>query len=584
MMESRAIDPRPALRIARDSRVLLLAGVPTLTVLEALAQRPLWSSHTILVVVNLATLVTFLITGVLLRDEPGQRGTSWALILAGVSRPLGWLNQWGTGPLPLYASVFGYLDDIFGAWALLRYPNHHLERHQRRFLATLLFWLVGGPAFLAVVSRPGWHHFATSSWWPGLAPDRRVYDLGSTVVNAGALVLAVIFIGLLLNRFSRAKGVDRLILTPVFVAAIVAAIAAGMVVTGFLFSAVSDDLFTIEGAAELAVPLAFLISVIQRGIARGGVADLTAQLSGPDPTKALRQALRQVLRDPTLEIWRWAPECGTYVDSDGRPASPNQPRRGRMVLRLCASNGRPLAVIIADRSAARDRALLKGAVGASRMALENAQLQADLKAKLKETRASRTRIVEASLAERRRLERNLHDGAQQRLLGLAATLQAAQTHATDPAVIAALEHAGTQLREALSELRDLARGLLPPALSHSGIGAALEEVAERLQVPVRLNVTSRRFAPAIEATAYFVICEALTNTAKHAQAHTAAVHVRCEEQMVLINVDDDGKGGADPHGAGLAALADRVNAMGGELDIVSPPGGGTHLEARIPCA
>ncbi len=425
MMESRAIDPRPALRIARDSRVLLLAGVPTLTVLEALAQRPLWSSHTILVVVNLATLVTFLITGVLLRDEPGQRGTSWALILAGVSRPLGWLNEWGTGPLPLYASVFGYLDDIFGAWALLRYPNHHLERHQRRFLATLLFWLVGGPAFLAVVSRPGWHHFATSSWWPGLAPDRRVYDLGSTVVNAGALVLAVIFIGLLLNRFSRAKGVDRLILTPVFVAAIVAAIAAGMVVTGFLFSAVSDDLFTIEGAAELAVPLAFLISVIQRGIARGGVADLTAQLSGPDPTKALRQALRQVLRDPTLEIWRWAPECGTYVDSDGRPASPNQPRRGRMVLRLCASNGRPLAVIIADRSAARDRALLKGAVGASRMALE---------------------------------------------------------------------------------------------------------------------------------------------------------------KMVLINVDDDGKGGADPHGAGLAALADRVNAMGGELDIVSPPGGGTHLEARIPCA
>src|SRR5438034_1076164 len=144
-----------------------------------------------------------------------------------------------------------------------------------------------------------------------------------------------------------------------------------------------------------------------------------------------------------------------------------------MVLCLCASNGRPLAVIIADRSAARDRALLKGAVGASRMALENAQLQADLKAKLKETRASRTRIVEASLAERRRLERDLHDGAQQRLLGLAATLQAAQTHATDPAVIAALE---------------------------------------------------------------------------------------------------------------LAALADRVNAMGGELDIVSPPGGGTHLEARIPCA
>lgn len=110
------------------------------------------------------TLVTFLVTGVLISEERGQRGTAWALILAGLARPLGWLNEWGAGPLPLYASVFGYLDDIFGAWALLRYPNQRLEGNQRRFLVVLGIWLIGGPAFLSIISRPAWHHFPASSW------------------------------------------------------------------------------------------------------------------------------------------------------------------------------------------------------------------------------------------------------------------------------------------------------------------------------------------------------------------------------------------------------------------------------------
>lgn len=404
------------------------------------------------------------------------------------------------------------------------------------------------------------------------------------MVDVGALVLTGVFIGLLLSRFYRAKGVDRLVLTPLVIAALLAAIAAGTVVARLLFSDANDNLFTIEGAAELAVPLAFLISVIQRRTARAGVANLAAQLSGPDPASALQQALRQVLRDPELEILCWAPEKEEYLDSLGRQRQPAQPGAGRVVIELRASeNQAPLAVIFADRSVTRDGVLLEGVLGASRMALENKRLQADLRAQLDETRASRARIVEAGLAERRRLERNLHDGAQQRLLGLAATLQAVRAQSAERAVITAMDDAAVQLRETLSELRDLARGLLPPTLSQSGKGAALEGVVERLEFPVRLNATARRFPPAIEATAYFVICEALANIAKHAHARAANVRVSEEKQTLVIEVHDDGDGGADPSGSGLAALRDRVSPMRGEIYIVSPPGGGTRMTARIPC-
>ncbi len=571
-------------RLSRSGRLLLAAGVPAITVLESGAQLPLWGADTVLAAVNLATVVTFLITGILLREDSGQRGTSWAVILAGVTRPLGWLNHWGTGPWPLYASVFGYLDDIFGAWALLRYPNPRLQRHHRYFVASMCGWLVGVPAFLAVVSRPAWHGFSAASWWPAWFPDRLFYADASAVFDAGAVGLAMMFIGLLLSRYFKARGIDRLILTPVIVAAIVAAIAAATVMAGLLFASVSDDLLTIEGATELVVPLAFLISVIQRNMARAGVADLAVRLSGPAPAEAVRDELRRVLRDPRLDLYYWMPGGQNYVDTAGRPVDLPDTGNGRLVIRVSGSGQSPLAAILAHPSARRDRVLLDGALGASRMALENERLQADLRARLEEATASRARIAEAALAERRRLERNLHDGAQQRLIGLAATLAATRAEVTDPAVISALDHASTELLEALRELRDLARGILPAILSQSGVGPAVEGVVERIPIHVRLDITATRYRAAVEATAYFVICEALANAVRHARAPRAEVRVGEEDRMLVVHVTDNGRGGADPRGAGLAALADRVKALGGEITIDSPAGGGTQLTARIPCA
>jgi signal transduction histidine kinase len=575
---------RPAPDVSRARRWLLAAGAPAITGLEALAQGPLWQHFALLAAVNLATCATFVVTGILLRGEPGQRGTSWALILAGVARPLGWLNQWETGPLPLYATVFGYLDDIFGAWALLRYPAPRLGRYRRAFLAALASWLIGGPAVLAVVSRPQWRQFSSAVWWPGWLADRTAYHTGSLVFLAGALALALAFVGLLIVRLTGARGLDRLLITPVFAAAIIATLVEVTVLARSQLSTAGDDLFTFEGLAELMVPLAFLISVLQRSVARAGVADLAVRLAGPGRPVTVREELRRVFRDPGLDLCYWAPAAKRYEDDSGTAADLAELGAGRMIIPVTGSDGRtPLAIILADPSVRRDQLLLEGAVSASAMALENERLQADLRARLAETSASRARIAEAGFAERRRIERNLHDGAQQRLLGLAARLSAARARTTDPAVISALDHAGAELRQALSELRDLARGILPAILGQSGIGPAIEGVVERLPIRVSLDVTARRYRPGVEGTAYLVLCEALTNTVKHSACRAAEVHVWEEDEMLVVQARDKGCGGADPAAAGLSALADRVRALGGDIAIDSPPGFGTCLTARIPC-
>ena len=291
------------------------------------------------------------------------------------------------------------------------------------------------------------------------------------------------------------------------------------------------------------------------------------------------------MHDPRLDVGYWDPVTRGYVDSTGQPADPGHPGPGRLALPITGSDGStPLAVILADSSTVRDGPLLQGALSASQMALENARLQADLKEEqLRQTRASRARIVEAGLAERKRLERNLHDGAQQRLLGLAAQISAARVSTTDPEAATSMERFSAELLQALSELRALARGILPPVLEQSGIAAAAEGVIEHVPLPVRLEAGAGRFPAAIEATAYFVISEALSNTVKHAQASRAEVIISQEEQVLLIQVNDDGRGGANPQGAGLAALTDRVATLGGTLVVSSPPGGGTHLRASLPC-
>ena len=205
----------------------------------------------------------------------------------------------------------------------------------------------------------------------------------------------------------------------------------------------------------------------------------------------------------------------------------------------------------------------------------------DRKRHEEEVRRSRTRIVAAADDARRRLERNLHDGAQQRLIALLLHLRGAQRGAipADTAVAAAVD----ELAAAVKELRELAQGLHPSALSERGLGAALRIVAARSPVPVELDVTEAPIDTNVAVAAYYVVSEALNNVAKYAQATRVAVRVREIEGALVVVVEDDGRGGADPAGGtGLSGLADRVAALDGTLTVDSPPGGGTRLRAELP--
>jgi signal transduction histidine kinase len=229
------------------------------------------------------------------------------------------------------------------------------------------------------------------------------------------------------------------------------------------------------------------------------------------------------------------------------------------------------------------------AVGAAAsLALMNERLEAELRAKVNELRRSRERMLRIGLEERRRLERDLHDGAQQRLVSMALNIRLARAKLNEDPLAAdqLLESAGTELDSALEELRELARGIHPAVLSDRGLGTALETLASRAPVPVELaELPAERLPEAVELAAYFVVAEALTNVAKYANATHAKVEVARENGRLLVEVEDDGVGGANPeNGTGLRGLADRIAVLEGRLEIDSEQGKGTTVRAQIPCA
>ena len=272
---------------------------------------------------------------------------------------------------------------------------------------------------------------------------------------------------------------------------------------------------------------------------------------------------------------------GHAVGAPRRPAPPAP------ITRL-EHDGEPVAAILHDASLADEPELLRASGAAARMALDNARLHAEMRAQLAQVQESRVRIVAAADDERRRIERDIHDGAQQRLVALALQLRVAQRQLgkrSDPEIDRLLAEAVDELQVAVEELRELARGVHPAILTEDGLGAALESLAGRTPLPVDLDVSDGRLPPQIEATAYFVACEALANVVKHAGASKAAVSARRRNGLLVVAVEDDGVGGARPAGgSGLSGLADRVEALGGRLVVESPAGGGTRVVGEIPCA
>ncbi|NUT44027.1 MAG: sensor histidine kinase [Thermoactinospora sp.] len=404
-------------------------------------------------------------------------------------------------------------------------------------------------------------------------PGYGLYWLSVIAVALAALALVV-------HRALRARGLERRELVPVFLASAVYGFAlisnaVWMVlpwITGGgdpMARAHVPDVVSISSiAAPLLLPLAFLAAAVRRRLDRAAVADLVTNLARPATLESVRQALRDALADPDLEL-----RLGEHPPQPG----------DRLVLPVTDLDGRPLAHLLTAPELRRRDDVVRAALEAAALALDHARLHADLQEQVRQVAESRARIVEAGVAERRRVERDLHDGAQQRLLTLAATLGRLQATSDDPAVRELVDEARSGLRAALSELRDLARGIHPAVLEQIGLAAAVQGLAEALPVETEIDIPDVSVGPAVETTAYFVICEALTNAIKHARARRITVVLAPRGEAITVTVADDGRGGAllTPRG-GLAGLQDRVAALGGSLELQSPPGGGTLLRADLP--
>jgi signal transduction histidine kinase len=410
------------------------------------------------------------------------------------------------------------------------------------------------------------------------------------------LALTVTVLVLIIQHWRSARGWSRRAMLPVlWIAPAICALFALQTVAGDIglpFFASRTGNIILYGYAPLillAGPALFVAGTLLARTARGAVGTAIVDLEPGAPPGRLRDTLARAVGDSTLQLAFRQPGRPGYTDTDGRPVDPARPEPGRIVTPLPgAAGGAPAdAVLVSDAGLEHEPHLIRLTAAAASMALEHSRLQAEVQAQLEQVRASRARIVEAGDDARRRIERDLHDGAQQRLvtLSLALGLARSQAAGSDPEMAALLDGARKEAREALSELRELARGIHPAILTETGLPGAIQALVERAPVATTVGrVPSGRFPAPIEATAYFVVSEALANVAKHAPAATARVCIRQPSGKIVVEVADDGPGGARADaGSGLRGLADRVASVGGTLRIDSPAGGGTRLRAEIPC-
>lgn len=465
---------------------------------------------------------------------------------------------------------------------LLVFPQ---SRRLRGRLENLLVVAVAVPL---VVAQPVWLIFLGDAEFPnvlGFWPNERAADWIDKGQRGLLLVAALALFVVLVWRWWQATPPLRRVLLPVLAGG-ATMLSFGVLLTLDLINGTrSQALLTSTVVVLATVPAAFLTGLLRSRLARVAIGDFFVGLRDSPTPAELRDALRTSLGDPSLELLYWLPEFGTYADVDGRADRRPEPSVGQALTPVGAA-GTARALLVHDAALLDEPELLQAATAAARVALENAQLHVELQARLEELRGSRARIVEAGQKERQRLERNLHDGAQQRLVALSLELRLLEERlADDPEARRRLDQARREVGASLEELRELAQGLHPAVVSGHGLAVALESLAARAPVPVRLTVvTEGRLPEALEIAAYYLVAESLANVAKYAHASVVSVDVTRAGGAVVIEVADDGVGGADTEdGTGLRGLADRVETLGGRLRIWSPAGGGTRVRAEIPC-
>ncbi|MBL7488683.1 histidine kinase [Frankia sp. AgB1.9] len=474
-----------------------------------------------------------------------------------------------------------------GGHILLAYPSGRLPGRPERLVVASCFGLALAGGFLLLVSRTV--DASTCTFWCYQSPVRLIHS--ARFYHAAGLADLIVWIGLagaillLLVRHARRSTPRRRrtlrlafamfgLALALFAGHEIAAAATGL---GSPAELALYYLHQWAAVASLTVP--FFAGLLSERLAFASVGALVGRL-GHVTAGEVEAALGELLGDDGLRVA--FPTADGLVDTAGHPYPPPSDA-ARAVTPL---GDPPVALLLHDPALAEQQTLLDAAAGAARLALENARLHAEVRRQVAEVRASRQRLSETADAERRRLERDLHDGAQQRLLGIGLSLGVLREQLGGAAGPDLVDDLRQELHAAIHELRDLAQGIRPAILTEHGLGAALAELARRAVIRVSLDIdVPERVDPVLEATVYYVVSEALQNVAKHAGVDEARLSVVREPRQLLIEVTDRGVGGAlVAGGTGLRGLLDRVDAVGGGLRIDSPAGGGTRLRAVLPCA
>jgi signal transduction histidine kinase len=497
--------------------------------------------------------------------------TGWSLIACGL---VGWSRRPESRSGPLMAATgFAWFAGNFATAG----PGP-LE-----WLAAHALYLYRGPLFHLVLSYPrgrlvGRVERSAVAVGYVAAIVTPAWRSGTTTI-----VLASLLVGVAGRSYLRSAGRERRErLAALQATAFLGAVLAADALVRFAVSTpdAKDATLLANEAALVALAVSLLAGLLRWPWERAEVTDFVVEL-GEARSGTLRDALARALGDPTLELGYWLPESGAYVDVAGHPLELPPAGSARAVTRV-ERDGQAVAVLVHDPAVLDDPGLVEAVAAAARLAASNARLQAEVRAQVSELQESRRRLVRAGDEARRRLEQRLHEEAERRLVALGRVLERVSGN-TSRSRTAEIERARGQLARTLTDLHDLARGLHPRALTEHGLAAALASLARRSPVPVELTVPAERLPAEVEAAAYFICSEALANVAKYASASRVVVRVTADERAALVEIVDDGVGGADPaQGSGLRGLADRVEALGGTLRLESPPSGGTRLSAELP--
>lgn len=563
--------------------------------LAAVVCLPLWAGDRALAAYVCATAGVCGPPLSMLVHDPRTRRSGVQFLLAYGLWNVAWVAAWDSGPAPLLGETAKNALFVCAGVAALGYPTGRLPtRPARAWARQAAVTQVAALLVKSLLGGPGSLGYAPDAWWPGplVTPGDEAAVRCAVAVADG--VLAVTFVVVLVHKLRRMRRMHAVLSLPLLVPASMAgALAALLELRSALARwrgggapvGLEERLRLLAFQAPcLLVAAGFLLLVVGRWWHRTVMVRRVLDLATPPTLANVRAALRRVLDDPALDVALWLPDTARYVFTDGESLSAARRRThdaGLWRHEILTHRGEPLALITLDPSLRSHGPMVTASFVAARRALEIAQAQESLLAR---ERQVRQRVMHAEARERARIQRDLHDGAQQSLLSVCARLGVLEATAPGARVGAALRECRLGLLDSLAELRRLTQGIHPLALIHQGLGAALEIVAERLGVRIRLRVPEERFAFGVECAAYWALSEAVTNAARHARAADISVRVWTEGGVLVGVVEDDGVGGAVVRSnGGLAGVVDRLRGLGGSVSVVSEQSRGTSVRIEVPC-